>query len=164
MTEYTLADVSAGDRVTLEHDDGSKLVRDVIGGAWPAIQVFPGFSPAIQHLTDDGWRITAVVKPAPALPTEPGWYTVADSLPDDYTVFVLNAGGIWLGDGEVWARSDLRPLLPFTRLAPVPETAKAVLDRLVELFDVIDPADSDLVTAWNNVAAEFGVDTAAHPQ
>lgn len=160
-TNYTLADVSAGDRVTLEHNDGSKLVgfKVILIGSLPGIALPHDLhGKYLSGLTATGWRITAVVKPESGLPTEKGYY-VGEGF--EHTLWDLVGGKFYKAgrsepfDPDIEAdRKILAFVAPFTRLTPVPETAEKVLTGVVALMN---DQKFSAEKAINRVAAEFGV-------
>lgn len=83
MTEYTIADVSPGDRVTLEHDntkypvEAEAFIRE--GQTFLELK-YASFSLSVPWMLARGWRITDLVKPEPELPTEPYTPTLAELL------------------------------------------------------------------------------------
>jgi hypothetical protein len=99
------------------------------------------------------YRLFVKAHPAVVLPTVDGFYLTAYDEPD---VFELNCGSWYLGDAQISedrVRHDGGSRL--TRLEPVPETAKKVLDALKVQYgeNFIDNANE----SWNRVAREFGV-------
>ena len=108
-----------------------------------------------------GWSLFVQSPPAVVLPTERGAYHTSTG-----SLFVLNAKGDWLdfslGGGGVNNRAANNPAYhPFTRLEPVPVTAKKVLDRIVaESRSTVTPMRHELsigISAVNMIAREHGV-------
>ena len=109
-----------------------------------------------ENIESYGFTVSIIEKAPPkvVLPTEPGFYITAYNDPD---VFELYLSGDWfLGDVAI---SEARVICDggnqLTRLEPVPETAKKVLDRL-DVWEIHEGADSREVFA--KVAKEFGVE------
>jgi hypothetical protein len=109
-----------------------------------------GFSPEINELEAKGFTLTLIEKATPPLPTQQGWYTDQE-------------GDIWRVDSfaRLWCigsvEDDENPsdYAPFTRLEPVAETAKKVLDRVLEEYGTLPLRFvSDVLPI---VAKEFGV-------
>ena len=139
-----------GDRVRAEMD--STVIE---GSLWGCEELFVGSSRrTLYALLTDCWTITVIEKALPkvVLPTEPGFYITAYNDPD---VFELYLSGDWfLGDQAI---SEARVIHDggnqLTRLEPVPETAKKVLEYLEDsaVIDVRDPRCA-------GVRARFGVE------
>jgi hypothetical protein len=89
----------------------------------------------------DTWSLFVEAPPAVVLPTEPGNYLDKD-------------GTAWRITARFPFREDLHARhSPFTRLEPVPETAKKVLDRIRSL----GAPGWNLLYHLDQIAAEFGV-------
>lgn len=151
MNEY-----NEGDLVEAVHKEGT-VIRDRVarrkGSILHEFKVATGFAP-LEELGNYGWTVTVVEKAAPKveLPTEPGIY--ADRFGESAT---LHESGRWFShhDGSYTSEmndAELRAFAPFTRLEPVPVTAKKVLDE-VRKFAWADGYMSQLEA----VAKEFGV-------
>ena len=122
------------------------------GKVWGCEEQFVGLSRrTIPSLINDGFKITALEKAPPKieLPTEPGYYL--DNVRD---VWIIRHGESRLRfDGSFDAHTEL--FAPFTRLEPVPETAKKVLDRLSSWWEFGPP--KQFAAEFNAIAKEFGV-------
>lgn len=135
-----LNDIHPGDTIVLEHEDGSRLVREFFsdsiyfGGGYvvpagenpePAINGGVDYRYSIDRMLELGWKLTEIRKPKPELPTEPGIYAGPDE-----TAWTLTKAVHWYGTGsdEVVEPEDV--WLPLTRLAPRDELVREILDRL----------------------------------
>jgi len=132
------------------YDVGSSAIMLRVPGA-------PGLTP--HELTLGGWIVTVAEKSKPpvVLPTEPGVYIDATSglwrfTQKGYLALQANGSAGWFG------ADHLRELAPFTRLEPVAETAKKVLDRLDALDSELSRASCSMTKGHIlTLAAEFGV-------
>jgi hypothetical protein len=133
---------------------GEQVIRNRVNKSrsYDELFVVVGDSPtSLSHLTENlGFTLTLVEKATPPLPTEPGWYTDQE-------------GDIWRVDSfaRLWCigseedDEDPSDYAPFTRLEPVAETAKKVLDRVLEEYKTLPlKFVSDVLPI---VAKEFGV-------
>ena len=107
----------------------------------------------IAWLKDSGWSVVDVERATPPLPTEPGIYSDVDG-----DIWLLSLTRVWtILTDEHRARitDDVAPEdgAPFTRLEPVPATAKRVLDRVRTLFG----AGALMLAEVDEIVAEFGV-------
>lgn len=102
----------------------------------------------------DAWTATEIR----ALPTEPGVYEAAAyPIADRYVPYILENGVLRESiTGTTPDAAEVAEIGPFTRLEPVPVTAKKVLDALIEEFGA-DPKNSYIAECAGRVAAEFGV-------
>ena len=103
-------------------------------------------------------------KPVVVLPTEVGHY-----LANGTELVTLHRNGEWMwnGDGSlsiIWSADDMRGLRSLTKLEPVAETAKRVLDALLAEAGEMLSDGTDLYTNlivpsrhWTSVEAKFGV-------
>ena len=105
----------------------------------------------LDWLADHGFTLTVIEKAAPPLPTEKGWY-----LANTGEAVYLAADGYWTAPASFGVTGeDMGKYAPFTRLEPVPATAKRVVDWIDEWEDSRD--------SWNRqdmvkeAYAEFGV-------
>ena len=111
-----IEDIREGDLV--EAVKGKRRATDVATAAKYSegdlfLSVMSGH-PYLSQLEAEGWTFTVVEKAAPPPPTEPGHYLDRD-------------GDHW----ELPANGTLSPdLAPFTRLEPVPDTVKRVVNYL----------------------------------
>jgi hypothetical protein len=139
MTEY-----NEGDLVEAVKGETVVRARLVERGAYLALGVELG---TVLYYQNHDYAITVIEKAAPkvVLPTEPGIYQ--DRVED---VWTLTKSGRWLaggddpGDPAIWT--------PLTRLEPVSETAKKILDRVREMWPLCNDTELD------EIAAEFGVE------
>jgi hypothetical protein len=103
-----------------------------------------------------GFTLTLVEKASPPLPTEPGIY-VSWVNPPSPKIVHKSSIGFWVdaGDNNYLEDSDVSALMPLTRLEPVAETAKKVLDRVLEEYKTLPLRFvADVLPI---VAKEFGV-------
>ena len=124
---------SEGDRVVLEHEDGSKLVRTVeyytkhaVRSEGPSLVVATpplGAFVKLQRLLDEGWRVTSHT-PKVTLPTEPGYYIDKDGVPwrveGDERRRIFRGRG-WFYDTDHSGTSVPEQYAPFTLLIPESE-------------------------------------------
>jgi hypothetical protein len=109
------------------------------------------------HMTENlGFTLTLLEKATPPLPTEPGIYVSWVGLPSPTIVHKLFTG-FWVdaGDNNYLEDSDVSALMPLTRLEPVAETAKKVLDRVLEEYGTLPLRF--IADVLPIVAEEFGV-------
>lgn len=99
-----------------------------------------------------GFTLTVIEKAAPKLPTEPGLYIESGKAHSYTNIWSLSANGRWLCAAASKYDGRAEEFAPFTRLEPVPVTAKKVLDE-VSKFAWADGFMSQL----ENVAKQFGV-------
>lgn len=149
VQENDWTNAEPGDTVRLVNGDGAEAtvtVRAVQVTVMPDAALWiRSYSGVIYY--SDAWTLFVKVPPRLALPTEPGYYQ--DRVED---VWTLTKSGKWLagedpGDPAIWT--------PLTRLEPVSETAKKVLDR-VRADDAFIPGPYfELILSA--IGAEFGV-------
>lgn len=115
VAESDWTKVKRGDMVQLTRDEQQVVgcVNEVgLGGYWFSVKYINTF----YHGAD--WSLFVQAPPAIVLPTEPGCYLDKD-------------GSVWTITTRFPFREDLHARhAPFTRLEPVPETAKKVLDAV----------------------------------
>jgi hypothetical protein len=150
VAESDWSKVTVGQKVKLTKPDGNVLIRTANTAGFYASPVIQQFNEPLKQQTfleymvrELGWSLFVEAPPAVVLPTEPGHY-------------LDNDGELWTMIPDFPFREKLHAkYAPFTRLEPVPETAKKVLDRIKVLYDenFIDNANE----SWNRVAREFGV-------
>lgn len=128
MTDVT--QYKPGDHITLEHPDGSVLVREVV-------PVHPEGTPGIRALPMDpiwglsaleraGWTVTKH-EPAVEIPTEPNtiW---ADR--NGYPWFVTGMGNLVCHQQEIHGPAELAA--PFTLLRPVDEVRREMAEEVID--------------------------------
>ena len=147
MTEYNegdLIEASKGEDIVRGRLQRDTCAGDLYVHGW-----------CIQPLQRDGFTITVIetAPPKVVLPTEPGFYVTAYNDPD---VFELTKAGSWfygskkipvdrvIHDGGNYLR----------RLEPVGETAKKVLDRVLDWYT--DDKNRALVSFIAAIRLEFG--------
>jgi hypothetical protein len=109
-----------------------------------------GFSPEINELEAKGFTLTLIEKATPPLPTEPGWYS---DCRDD--IWRVSPTGAWTYSDTWRSASEVAMYAPFIRLEPVAETAKKVLDRVLEEYGTLPLRF--IADVLPIVAKEFGV-------
>lgn len=148
FSEDDWGNVNVGDLVRLDRGEESLTVRvgaySVIG-SW--IRHDFGHPFTFIYKTD-GWSLFVQAPPAIVLPTKLGFY-------------LDNTGGFWELSGYGWCQDDdtfttkyVVDLAPFTRLEPVPQTAKEVLDTIKRTKEF---AECSLDEAILLVGEAFGV-------
>lgn len=96
-------------------------------------------------------NIKVIEKAAPALPTEVGFY-----LNRYGQLWTYEKNGWWRDDHDAYRSDDAaREVAPFTRLEPVADTAKKVLDFIGSSWEFGAP--SNVLSALKDAATEFGV-------
>lgn len=157
MSEYNEGDL-------VEAVKGDTVIRGRISdiGQGPFIDIPDPWTGTLENAD---FTVTVIEKAAPALPTEPGWYLSNGGGGAVY----LGVDGSWSDDRNYGVNPGeiARKHAPLTRLEPVPDTAKKVLDRVrTELLSTtfrdsllgIEALNAAVVrTDLNNIAAEFGV-------
>ena len=110
-----------------------------------------GYEPAIEWLEGHGFTLTLLEKATPVLPTEWGYYS-----DNEGDIWRLNTSGDWVCIESPHIDDNPSAFVPFIRLEPVAETAKKVLDRVLEEYRNEHPLRfvSDILPL---VAKEFGV-------
>ena len=96
--------------------------------------------------------------PPVILPTEPGAYRGTYSDGEPGSLYVLDADGIWHDFSDSHATSAVwKPTkyAPLTKLEPVAETAKRVIERMASWWEFGPP--KKFQDEFNDIAAEFGV-------
>ena len=159
MTEYT-----AGDLV--EAVKGDTVIRGRLKKTGHYLWVGDsGRTP--ENIESYGFTISVVEKAAAVvvLPTEPGLYTTdTRDLTRSVPLYRLAKNGEW---STIWPLQGEETRTPaeildgtkpetLTRLEPVPETAKKVLDRVLSYWDFEPPANISI--ALSRIAKDFGVE------
>jgi len=158
---------SEGDRVVLEHEDGSKLVRTVeyytkhaVRSEGPSLVVATpplGAFVKLQRLLDEGWRVTSHT-PKVTLPTEPGYYIDKDGVPwrveGDERRRIFRGRG-WFYDTDHSGTSVPEQYAPFTRLIPESEVSARVKDGQREVVEWIEQERDEF---YDDAREHFGLD------
>ena len=105
---------------------------------------------SIGELMADGFTVTTIERAKPALPTEPGWYLAGEGT----AVYLASDGYRTTPESFGVTGVDMNRYVPLTRLEPVPETAKKVLDAVAARTVMHCSGCTDHLLA---IAAEFGV-------
>lgn len=150
-----MADYKPGDVVTLEHEDGSRLVRTVKAPVNDPADAFvpTGFGNSILRLCGlglTGWRVTDH-KPKIELPTEPGAYH--DGVGD---LWVLSTLHNWTFDGLVYGIDDVATNAPFTRLVPEGSEREAAIREVIAYYESMQYHDGYLAQ-HKNARRKFGI-------
>ena len=125
-----------------------------------------GAGRSIAGLRGDGFTVTLIERAKPALPTEPGVYAPLGKAPSHAVrLFKLKPGDGWWEDSRPVVPHTMRDLEDWaaegslTRLEPVPDAARKVLDAVEEAMDRCDWPLSidDSEAVLNEVKAQFGV-------
>jgi hypothetical protein len=158
MTEY-----NAGDTVTLEHADGSRMVdrKIFLSGGSKCVKTVNGESAVLGLLSE--WKVTSH-NPKVELPTEPGYYQVVDA--SGYGAYdvieLLNSPRQWAkaDDSQYLDDDDMARFSNFVLLRPVAETAAEVLDAIDDGMERRDwsTITEDVNAVWDAVREHFGVE------
>ena len=107
----------------------------------------------VNGLTKDGYALTLIEKATSPLPTAEGVYR---SRTGALWTIEPPAPLKWVGDNPQFSLNNPHNYAPFTRLEPVADTAKKVLDRVLEAYQNEHPRlfISDVLPL---VSKEFGV-------
>lgn len=135
-----------GDLVIAEHEDGSCIRGRLTASSGDFYLNRSGRY--VKGLIRDGFIITVLEKALPKIPTEPGYYF--DKEGDSWRIYTTHEGLYRVADGHMESRLHA----PFTRLEPVPETAKKVIEA-VQSHGSYWPGSASL----DEIAAEFGAVT-----
>ena len=142
MTEYNEGD-------TIEATKGDvylrgKLSKSVLGSLGI---LAAGWT--IQGLTADGFTITVIEKATPkvVLPNEPGVYKDREG-----DIWVLDLHGEWMCPTSPYDNHRALEYAPFTRLEPVPVTAKKVLAAVRKVWPLYNHSELD------EIAADLGIE------
>jgi len=135
--------VKVGDRVRLVQPNGdvAEFAASGVTREWLDSQ-------KTSYYQREGWQLY-VTRPAVTLPTEPGFYTDIKGDP-----WKLASNGYWYDKGYINGPSNqdydyIKSRAPFTRLEPVPVTARKVLDWAL----AVGLSDLDVLNGYK----EFGV-------
>lgn len=159
MSEYNVGDLV--EAVRGEDVARSRLVQSRFKANTGEPGLFLEKFPGIPYVNSDeagrrGWTFRVIEKTAPPLPTEPGWYLSCDGFP--WEVQTNEHGSPeWYCDNSFVALNVATQYAPFTRLEPVPATARRVINRLLEELDEADWAHCERTIS--DIAAEFGADS-----
>lgn len=130
-----------------------RLGRVPDGGSRPVLDLTIAFRSDVLHLEANGYTVTVIERAKPELPTERGFYLSCNGL----DVLYQGTDGSWSDDAKYGVEpvEVSRKHAPLTRLEPVPETAKKVLDRLSSFWEFGPP--QNFLDEFAAIAAEFGV-------
>ena len=162
VTESDWSALKIGDRVLMANDDDAEVLITVTdrnatgypGEPWITSENYVRYGAC-------DWQLSVHAPPKVVLPTEPGIYSAPDTHPnalssdwhtDGIKLYCLNTTGNWADVG--WGRPHTSDA-PLTRLAPVPVTAKKVLDRFASWWEFGPPPAT--AKELQDIAAEFGV-------
>lgn len=148
FAEGDLVEATKGDRRVI---DRVYVVKSQIFTTGPYLGAPSLFLPSsIQSFKSAGFTLTLIEKATPPLPTEPGWYT---DCRDD--IWRVSPTGAWTYSDTWRSASEAATYAPFTRLEPVAETAKKVLDRVSDCL--VRGGFRTFPNEFGNLATEFGV-------
>jgi hypothetical protein len=137
-----IEDVKPGDTVTLEHENGSKLVAVPVAAVFdpphdrPVVRIDDNWPwRTLSWYEDNGWKITDH-KPKVELPTEPGWYQ-AENFPISrgYWPYRLTDIGKWEGMVSTYedaSDSELADAGRMTRLVPENENRAKIAAEVID--------------------------------
>ena len=130
MTDYSTNSYGRGDVVSLQFGNTDSVITGTLKGG----DLFVGDSKrTLYALLVDKWTITMHKEfvPEVVLPTEPGTYATYVDSSRPQIIHKLNDGR-WANANQNYYMTDkmVAHCLPLTRLEPVSETAKKVLDRV----------------------------------
>lgn len=157
VEEKDWSKVKVGDRVRVRRPrEGAEFTVTRIEGFGGSDVALCSESLVIPNWRDERWDLY-VARPTPELPTEPGLYSRHSDEPtgheydtDGLEFYYLNVRGNWCDVG--WGAPNYGDGL--TWLAPVPDTARQVLDMFREKWG---GCEGGVGGALAEVAAEFGV-------
>lgn len=148
MTEFSEGDL-------IEATKGDTVIRGRVSSTGVLVET----GRSLQGLREQGFTLTPIEKAAPALPTEPGFY-----LDGQGDVWRLTTSGNWSCPTAPSEDGHAKTYAPFTRLEPVADTAKKVLDAVREEVQDCDHRQCNglftrdhLRALVQNLEAEFGV-------
>lgn len=151
---YNEGDLVEAVKGELRHTD--RLVASAVSCPLGLLYL-PGFQQGtyVDALVADGFTITVIEKAKPQLPTEPGIYVSWVNAPSPEIVHLTKSSG-WVdaNDENYMGVNELAKLMPLTRLAPVAETAKNVLERVANFWEF--PSQS-VTEELNAIAIEYGI-------
>jgi len=148
-----MAKLNVGDLV--EARKGERVIRDrvTVKGCHLVLGAM-GWS--LRDVRLNGYTLS-LVEAATPLPSEPGFYK--DNEGDGWKLAAEDRyhEQSWYFDGLYMTESEAAVSAPFTRLEPVPDTAKNVLDATIRTFN---SKGGSIVDALISVSQEFGVSDA----
>lgn len=101
-----------------------------------------------------GFAVSLVERAQPELPTEPGIYLDGRGNVAQLTADTTDYEERWFNEyGQYMTHTEVRERAPFTRLEPVADTARKVLDRVRGLFG----EGALMLNEVDDIAEEFGV-------
>jgi hypothetical protein len=154
VAENDWSKVNIGQKVRVTRD-GGMLTGEIMDGGRECLWIIDDGILEAAFVRPNVWSLFVEAPPAVVLPSEDGLYE-------------SSTGGVWRAfEGVLVSLTNpsmcLEPakFAPYTRLEPVPETAKKVLDRIkAESISTVTPMRHDLsigLSALKMVATEFGV-------
>jgi len=155
-----MSDFNVGDLV--EARKGECIIRDrvQVSERWPD-SLFLGDSPYAEILnwyTVHGFTLSLVEAATPPLPTEEGAIITWNKGYAQETA-VLEKTNQWLYNGNNFETAEIEQAIdghPFTRLEPVPDIARKVIDATIRTFN---SKGGNIVDALMSVSQEFGVES-----
>jgi len=105
----------------------------------------------------NGYTLSLVEAATPPLPTEPGIYADIEGDPWKLNATTDDYEARWSFGNEYKTRAQVSQHVPFTRLGPVPDIARKVVDATIRTFN---SKGGNIVDALISVSQEFGVSDA----
>ena len=108
---------------------------------------------SLRDLRLNGYTLSLVEAATPP-PTEPGIYADIEGDPWKLNATTDDYEARWSFGNEYKTRAQVSQHVPFTRLEPVPDTARKVIDATIRTFN---SKGGNIVDALISVSQEFGV-------
>jgi len=145
-----MAKLNAGDLVEARKGETRIVARLVWSGD---CLFFDGWGSGVLSAVDQGFTLS-LVEAATPLPTEPGIYADIEGDPWKLNATTDDYEARWSFGNEYKTRAQVSQHVPFTRLEPVPDTARKVIDATIRTFN---SKGGNIVDALISVSQEFGV-------
>ena len=118
---------------------------------------FDGWGRGIISAAYEGFVLSLVEAATPPLPTEPGIYADIEGDPWKLNATTDDYETRWFFGNEYMTRAQVSQHVPFTRLEPVPDIVRKVVDATIRTFN---SKGGNIVDALMSVSQEFGVSDA----
>lgn len=148
------AALTHGQKVKLEHNDGSTLYGQVQDGTQTQAIVTGPTTRVVLFWVNNGWTLFVEAPPKPILPTEPGIYVDKDGDPWILKPEDDRYEQRWFLEGVCRMLTEASKYAPFTRLETPADAAKKVLARV---HTIHFENNQFLGATLKQVAAEFEV-------
>ena len=145
---------SAGDLVEARKGETRIVARLVWSGD---CLFFDGWGSGVLSAAYEGFVLSLVEAATPPLPTEPGIYADIDGDPWKLNATTGDYETRWSFGNEYRTRAQVSQNVPFTRLGPVPDIAKKVIDAVRSRVTLHCHVCAMRLT---DIGAEFGVSDA----